>query len=87
MKFQGNLALFCHNMGHPKVALSYIKRALYLGRLVCGPNHPDIVTTFTNIAMMLQDLKKHKEAIAYLLEALKCAEYLFGPNHIETAAM
>jgi protein TIF31 len=42
---QANLALFCHNMGKPALALGYAKRALYLGILVSGVNHPDTATT------------------------------------------
>jgi len=74
-------------MGKPSLALHYIKRALYLGRLLCGPNHPDNATTFTNIAMMLQDLHKHKQAIDYLLQALKSHESILGPTHLSTAAI
>jgi len=74
-------------MGKPALALGYAKRALYLGILVSGVNHPDTATTLTNIAMMLQENGKFKEAIIYLLQALKCYDNLLGPNHIQTAAI
>lgn len=46
---KGNLALFCHKMGKVKLALNFIQRALYLGYLACGVNHPDNGTSFVSI--------------------------------------
>ncbi|KAI5304169.1 Intracellular distribution of mitochondria [Ascosphaera pollenicola] len=57
-----NLSLFEHAMGNTNTALTYIKHALELWKVIYGPNHPDSITTMNNAAVMLQHLKKYTDS-------------------------
>ena len=46
IKKQGNLGLFSHQIGNTQQALIYINRALYLTKLMAGPDHPDNAMTY-----------------------------------------
>lgn len=52
-----------------------------------GLNHPEVATTFTNLALMYQETKHHKIALEYFIEACKCYEEILGVAHLQTAAM
>lgn len=45
---KGNLALFLNAVGKSKVALTYMKRSLYLTCLMGGISHPDVATTYVS---------------------------------------
>ncbi|XP_043706554.1 protein TSS-like, partial [Telopea speciosissima] len=64
----------------------YVKRALYLLHLTCGPSHPNTAATYINVAMMEEGLGNVHVALRYLHKALKCNKKLLGPDHIQTAA-
>ena len=53
--------------------------------LNAGRAHPDVTTTFINVAMMYQDVEKIDVALRYLQEALTRTERLLGPQHTQTA--
>jgi len=61
----------------------YVKRALYLLHLTCGPSHPNTAATYINVAMMEEGLGNVNVALRYLHKALKCNQRLLGPDHIQ----
>lgn len=61
----------------------YVKRALYLQHLTCGPSHPNTAATYINVAMMEEGLGNVHVALRYLHKALKCNQRLLGPDHIQ----
>lgn len=61
----------------------YVKRALYLLHLTCGPSHPNTAATYINVAMMEEGLGNVHIALRYLHKALKCNQRLLGPDHIQ----
>lgn len=63
--------------------LRYVKRALYLLHLTCGPSHPNTAATYINVAMMEEGLGNVHVALRYLHKALKCNQRLLGPDHIQ----
>lgn len=63
--------------------LRYVKRALYLLHLTCGPSHPNTAATYINVAMMEEGLGNVHVALRYLHKALKCNQKLLGPDHIQ----
>jgi protein TIF31 len=65
------------------VQIRYVKRALYLLHLTCGPSHPNTAATYINVAMMEEGLGNVHVALRYLHKALKCNQRLLGPDHIQ----
>lgn len=65
------------------VFVRYVKRALYLLHLTCGPSHPNTAATYINVAMMEEGLGNVHVALRYLHKALKCNQRLLGPDHIQ----
>jgi len=61
----------------------YVKRALYLLHLTCGPSHPNTAATYINVAMMEEGLGNVHVALRYLHKALKCNQRLLGADHIQ----
>jgi protein TIF31 len=65
----------------------YVKRALYLLHLTCGPSHPNTAATYINVAMMEEGLGNVHVALRYLHKALKCNQKLLGPDHIQVIVL
>jgi protein TIF31 len=82
-----NLGLFGHASGETKVALSYIKHALGLWKIIYGPNHPDSITTINNAAVMLQHLKDYHESRLWFEASLKICEDVYGKQSINAATL
>jgi protein TIF31 len=82
-----NLGLFGHASGETKLALSYIKHALGLWKVIYGPNHPDSITTINNAAVMLQHLKDYHESRLWFEASLKICEDVYGKQSINAATL
>ncbi|KAF2834467.1 hypothetical protein M501DRAFT_588341 [Patellaria atrata CBS 101060] len=82
-----NLGLFEHAIGNTKLALSYVRHALDLWKLLYGPKHPDSVTTINNAAVMLQSLKLYKESRIWFEACLTISEEVSGRQSIGTATL
>ncbi|PQE16105.1 hypothetical protein CJF32_00005000 [Rutstroemia sp. NJR-2017a WRK4] len=82
-----NLGLIAHACGETKLALTYIKHALDLWRVVYGPNHPDSITTINNAAVMLQHLKEYHDSRMWFEASLKICEEVFGKHSINAATL
>jgi protein TIF31 len=82
-----NLGLIAHACGETKLALTYIKHALDLWKVVYGPNHPDSITTINNAAVMLQHLKEYHDSRMWFEASLKICEEVFGKHSINAATL
>ncbi|KAA8624751.1 TPR-12 multi-domain protein [Pyrenophora tritici-repentis] len=82
-----NLGLFEHASGNTKAALTYLRHALELWKIIYGPGHPDCVTTISNAAVMLQSLPQYHESRLWFEAALAIHEELFDRKSISTANM
>jgi len=82
-----NLGLFGHANGETKLALSYVKHALGLWKIIYGPNHPDSITTINNAAVMLQHLKDYHESRLWFEASLRICEDVYGKQSINAATL
>jgi protein TIF31 len=82
-----NLGLFSHANGETKQALTYIKHALELWKVIYGPNHPDSITTINNAAVMLQHLKSYHESRIWFEASLEICESVFGKESVNAATL
>ncbi|KAF2107444.1 clustered mitochondria-domain-containing protein [Lophiotrema nucula] len=82
-----NLGLFEHANGNTKVALTYVRHALELWKIIYGPDHPDSITTLNNAAVMLQSMKQFHESRLWFEASLAICEEVSGKNSINTATL
>jgi protein TIF31 len=82
-----NLALILHANGNSKQALSYVKHALELWKIVYGPAHPDSITTINNAAVMLQHLRDYHESRLWFEASLKICEDVYGKHSLNAATL
>ena len=82
-----NLGLISHASGETKLALTYLKHALELWKIIYGPNHPDSITTINNAAVMLQHLKEYHESRIWFEASLKICEEVYGKQSINAATL
>ena len=82
-----NLALFEHGNGNTLVALSCMRHALELWKLIYGPKHPDSITTINNAAVMLQHLKLYSESRKWFELSLAISEDVSGKTSVNTATL
>ena len=82
-----NLGLFTHANGETRLALTYIKHALELWKVIYGPSHPDSITTINNAAVMLQHLKLYHESRLWFEASLDICEDIYGKHSINAATL
>ena len=82
-----NLGLFEHSNGNTKVALTYMRHALELWKIIYGLNHPDSITTINNAAVMLQHLKHYHESRLWFERSLAICEEVSGKQSVNTATL
>ncbi|KAL8993502.1 MAG: hypothetical protein Q9169_006290, partial [Polycauliona sp. 2 TL-2023] len=82
-----NLSLFEHANGNTAVALACQKHALELWKIIYGPDHPDIMTTYNNAAVMLQHLKLFHESRVWFEKSHAVSEEMCGKDSISTASL
>lgn len=82
-----NLGLFGHANGDTKAALTYVRHALELWKVIYGPNHPDSITTINNAAVMLQHLKEYHESRLWFEASLRICEDVYGKQSINAATL
>ncbi|KAI9679809.1 MAG: Intracellular distribution of mitochondria [Caeruleum heppii] len=82
-----NLGLFEHAAGNTPLALTYIRHALELWKIIYGSNHPDLITTINNAAVMLQHLRRYHESRVWFEASLQISEEVFGRQSPNTATL
>ncbi|BFZ55725.1 Intracellular distribution of mitochondria [Savitreella phatthalungensis] len=84
-----NLALFEHAEGQTLQALAHIQHALTQWRLVYGVahEHPDLLTTLNNVAVMLQSIKEYEASLAWFERARELCVSLYGDSSIHCASI
>ena len=82
-----NLALFEHGNRNTAVALSYVRHALELWKIVYGTKHPDSTTTLNNAAVMLQNLQAYSRSRQWFEKSLAISEEVSGRASVSTATM
>ena len=82
-----NLGLFEHAAGNTRLALSYVRHALGVWRVVYGHNHPDSITTLNNAAVMLQQLKLYHDSRIWFEASLRTSQIVSGPDSVNTATI
>lgn len=82
-----NLGLFEHGNGNTNVALSCMRHALELWKIIYGLKHPDSITTINNAAVMLQSSKFYHESRLWFETSLVICEELSGRISVNTATL
>ncbi|RYP30790.1 hypothetical protein DL767_006071 [Monosporascus sp. MG133] len=82
-----NLSLYVHTSGDSKTALTYVKRALDLWKVIYGHDHPDSITTLNNAAVMLQHMQAYHESRIWFEEALGVCERVMGKQSLSSASL
>lgn len=82
-----NLALFEHGSGNTVPALSCMRHALELWKIIYGLKHPDSITTINNAAVMLQSLKFYHESREWFETSLAISEEITGKQSVNTATL
>ncbi|KAI9672663.1 MAG: Intracellular distribution of mitochondria [Alyxoria varia] len=82
-----NLGLFEHANNNTRLALTYIRHALSLWKLIYGSNHPDSITTLNNVAVMLQHLKMYHDSRIWFEASLHVCQKVSGEQSVNTATL
>ena len=82
-----NLALFEHGNRNTVIAVSCVRHALELWKIVYGPKHPDCMTTLNNAAVMLQQLQKYHDSRIWFEKSLSISEEISGNSSVNTATL
>ena len=82
-----NLALFEHGNRNTTVAVSCVRHALELWKIIYGPKHPDCMTTLNNAAVMLQQLQIYHESRIWFEKSLSTSEEISGKSSVNTATL
>lgn len=82
-----NLGLFEHGNGNTSVALSCVRHALELWKIIYGHKHPDSITTMNNAAVMLQQLKLFHESRIWFEASISVSEEVAGKSSVSTATL
>ncbi len=82
-----NLGLFEHGNGNTTVALSCMRHALELWKIIYGLKHPDSITTINNAAVMLQHLKYYHESRLWFETSLAISEEVSGKQSVNAATL
>ncbi|TMW57390.1 hypothetical protein Poli38472_003315 [Pythium oligandrum] len=70
-----NLALFLHANSNTDVAVSHLRRAIYLLELCAGPHFPEISTLYLRLGSMCQDVGQISLALLCYRESLQRGEF------------
>ena len=60
------------------------RQALAAQQRVLGPEHPDTLTSLSNLSNRLAELGQHQEAADMARQALAAQQRVLGPEHPDT---
>ena len=79
-----NAAWYARELGKYKKAEEMNRQALERRKMVLGKEHPDTLTSVSNLALVLQDQGKYKAAEKLNRQALEGCETVLGKEHPNT---
>ena len=82
-----NLGLFEHASGNSLLALTYVRHAFDVWKVIYGPAHPDSITTLNNAAVMLQHLKLYRDSRMWFEASLQVSQQVSGSQSVNTATL
>ncbi|MGW4944485.1 tetratricopeptide repeat protein, partial [Actinoplanes sp. NPDC004185] len=77
----GRAAIFLQVHGRPGEARPLAERALAIDEAAYGPDHPEVGTYLSNLALILRDLGELPDARRLTERALAIDEAAYGPDH------
>jgi tetratricopeptide (TPR) repeat protein len=78
-------ALVDLSAGAYEQAAARFEEAIALGEAALGPNHPEVATTLTNLAVVYHNMGSYDEAVALYRRATEIWEIALGPEHPNVA--
>ncbi len=81
-----NRAVELFNSGRYSEAEPIFKRALAIREKNLGPNHPDVATTLSYLALLYHDQGRYTDAEPLFKRSLGIHEKVLGPDHPDVAA-
>lgn len=85
VQFIGSFGFLLYHTGEYKKAEALYKKVLLVSGRVLGEEHPDIATSYNNLAVMYYNQGKYKEAKELYKKALQIREKVLGEEHPDTA--
>jgi tetratricopeptide (TPR) repeat protein len=79
-------AIYQHTHGRSAAARPLLERAVHIGEIAHGPDHPHVAITLTNLAWVLNDLDEPATARPLSERALHIYESAYGLNHPKVAS-
>ena len=83
--FLNNAGQKLNRIGRFAEAEPLMRRALSIGEVCFGKNHPDVAIYLNNLASLLQDTNRLAEAEPLMRRALAIGEASYGNDHFEVA--
>lgn len=74
-----------HDQGKFRDAIPLAQRALEVFERYLEPEHPNVATSLSNLALLYQELEQHEEARRLYMRALDIQEQELGPDHPDVA--
>ncbi|EEB06691.1 translation initiation factor eIF3 alpha subunit [Schizosaccharomyces japonicus yFS275] len=81
-----NLSLYEFSSGNIAIALAFCVHALKLWRCIFGPEHPDMITSFNNVAVMVQRMNNFVDSQKWFQASVDLSKKFFG-NTLNTASL
>ena len=82
-----NLALLEHSNNNTRFALTYVRHALSLWKIIYGPDHPDSITTLNNVAVMLQNMRYYHDSRTWYEAAYSVCQRVSGASSVASATL
>ena len=79
------LGLVYENMGEYSKAIPYYERSLTMKKVALPPNHPDLATSYNNIAGVYDNMGEYSKALSSYERSLEIKKVALPPNHPDLA--
>ena len=73
-----------NHVGRDGEAESLCRKAFEIERQTLGPDHPETLTSMSNLALILTDERNYAEAEKLYRDAMAIESRVLGPEHPET---
>ena len=79
------LGIIKSNQGNYKQAIEYYTKALELAKKTLPANHPDLATSYNNMAGVYEDMGEYSKALSFYEKALEMQQKTLPANHPDLA--